>query len=66
MVIGGCLTMDEAYHSIEWKAVFLVAGMLPLGIAMEKTGTARIPGAADGRPCGQTWGRWRCWPGFTS
>ncbi len=40
MVVTGCLTMDEAYHSIEWKAVFLVAGTLPLGIAMEKTGTA--------------------------
>jgi di/tricarboxylate transporter len=40
MVITGCLTMDEAYSSIEWKAVFLVAGTLPLGIAMEKTGTA--------------------------
>lgn len=42
MVISGCLTMDEAYQSIEWKAVFLVAGTLPLGIAMEKTGTAEF------------------------
>jgi di/tricarboxylate transporter len=42
MVITGCLTMDEAYGSIEWKAVFLVAGTLPLGIAMEKTGTAQL------------------------
>ncbi len=42
MVITGCLTMDEAYQSIEWKAVFLVAGTLPLGIAMETTGTAEL------------------------
>ena len=42
MVLTGCLTMDEAYQSIEWRAVFLVAGMLPLGIAMEKTGTAQF------------------------
>jgi len=40
MVITGCLTMDEAYRAIEWKAVFLIAGMIPLGIAMEKTGAA--------------------------
>jgi len=41
MVLTGCLTMDEAYQSIDWRTVFLVAGMLPLGMAMEATGTAR-------------------------
>jgi di/tricarboxylate transporter len=40
MILTGCLTMEEAYFSIEWKAIFLIAGMLPLGIAMEKTGVA--------------------------
>jgi di/tricarboxylate transporter len=40
MVVSGCVTMDEAYRTIEWKAVFLIAGMLPLGIAMEKSGAA--------------------------
>jgi di/tricarboxylate transporter len=40
MVLSRCLTMEEAYRSIEWKAVFLIAGMLPLGIAMEQTGAA--------------------------
>ena len=42
MILTGCLTMDEAYRSIEWKAVFLIAGMLPLGIAMEQTGAANF------------------------
>jgi di/tricarboxylate transporter len=40
MVLTGCLTMDEAYRAIEWRAVFLIAGMIPLGIAMETTGAA--------------------------
>jgi di/tricarboxylate transporter len=42
MVLTHCLTMDEAYESIEWKSVFLIAGMLPMGIAMEQTGTAQF------------------------
>lgn len=41
-VLTGCLSMDEAYESIEWRSVFLIAGMLPLGMAMETTGTARF------------------------
>lgn len=41
-ILTGCLTMDEAYESIEWKSVFLIAGMLPMGIAMENTGAAQF------------------------
>jgi di/tricarboxylate transporter len=41
MVLSRCISMDEAYASIDWRTVFLVAGMLPLGTAMENTGTAR-------------------------
>lgn len=42
MVLTKCLTMDEAYRFIEWKAVFLIAGMLPLGVALDKTGAAAL------------------------
>ncbi len=40
MILTRCLTMEEAYRAIEWKAIFLIAGMLPLGIAMQTTGAA--------------------------
>ena len=42
MIITGVLTMEESYRAIDWQSVFLIAGMLPLGIAMEETGTARL------------------------
>lgn len=42
MVLVGVLTMDQAYQSIEWRSVFLVAGMLPMGIAITKTGAAAL------------------------
>lgn len=42
MVLTGCLSMEEAYRQIEWKAVFLIAGMLPLGMALDRTGAAQL------------------------
>jgi di/tricarboxylate transporter len=42
MVMIGVLSMDDAYRAVEWKTVFLVAGMLPMGIAMTKTGAATL------------------------
>ncbi|MGD8471061.1 MAG: SLC13 family permease, partial [Desulfobacteraceae bacterium] len=42
MVLCGCLSMDEAYRQIEWKAVFLIAGLLPLGTALDQTGAAKL------------------------
>lgn len=40
MIVFGVLTMDEAYKAVSWKTVFLLAGLLPLGIAVESSGTA--------------------------
>lgn len=40
MVVTRCLTMEEAYQAVDWKTIFLLAGVIPLGIAMERTGAA--------------------------
>lgn len=40
MVLSGVLSMDEAYESVSWKTVFLLASLIPLGQAMERSGTA--------------------------
>ena len=42
MILIGTISMDDAYQAIEWRSVFLVAGMLPLGTAMTKTGAADL------------------------
>lgn len=40
MVLGGCLSMEQAYRAIEWRAVVVIAGMMPLGTAIQDTGAA--------------------------
>ena len=40
MIITRVLTVEEAYRSVDWMTVFLLAGLIPLGMAFEKTGTA--------------------------
>ncbi len=40
MIVCNVLTIDEAYESVDWRTIFLLAGLIPLGIATEKTGTA--------------------------
>jgi di/tricarboxylate transporter len=40
MILTGVLSMDEAYSAVSWKTVFLLASLIPLGGAMERTGTA--------------------------
>lgn len=42
VVILRCITLEEAYRAIDWRVIFLLAGVLPLGIAMEKSGAAAL------------------------
>ncbi|MDR9417118.1 MAG: SLC13 family permease [Gracilimonas sp.] len=42
MILSGCLSNEEAYQSINWKVIFLLGGVLPLGVAMQKTGAAEL------------------------
>ena len=42
VVLAGALTMSQAYRAIEWRAIFLVAAVLPVGVAMERTGAAEL------------------------
>ena len=46
MILFRVITVDEAYRAVEWRTVFLLAGLIPLGRAMETTGTAAY--LADG------------------
>ena len=41
MVLTKVMSIDEAYDSVDWMTVFLLGGLIPLGIAFEKTGTAK-------------------------
>ncbi len=40
MIILRVITIDEAYRAVEWRTVFLLAGLIPLGIAMDRSGAA--------------------------
>jgi di/tricarboxylate transporter len=40
MILTRVLSIDEAYSSVDWRTIFLLAGLIPLGIATEKTGAA--------------------------
>ncbi len=42
IVIGRVMHIDEVYQAVEWKTIFLVAGLIPLGVAFEKTGAANF------------------------
>jgi len=40
MILFGVLSMEEAYEAVSWKTVFLLASLIPLGLAVESSGTA--------------------------
>ncbi|MFC1772549.1 SLC13 family permease [Pseudomonadota bacterium] len=41
MVLSGVLNIEEAYKAVSWKTVFLLASLIPLGLAVETSGTAK-------------------------
>jgi di/tricarboxylate transporter len=41
MILAGVLKIDEAYNAVSWKTVFLLASLIPLGLAVETSGTAK-------------------------
>lgn len=42
MLLTGCIPVREAYARVEWSAIVLIAATIPMGVAMEKTGAARV------------------------
>jgi len=42
MVVTGCLTTADAYDAVSWNVIFLLAGVIPLGLALEATGGAAV------------------------
>jgi di/tricarboxylate transporter len=46
MLLAGCLSMDDAYRAIEWKVIFLIAGLWPLNLAISSSGLATQGAAA--------------------
>lgn len=42
MVLIGIMDMDQVYRAIDWRSLFMVAGMLPVGVALDKTGGAAL------------------------
>lgn len=42
LVLTRCLRVEEAYEAIDWQVIFLIAAVLPLGLALERSGAALI------------------------
>ena len=45
MIVSGTISPSELYENVDWTVFFLLAGIIPLGIAMESSGTAALLGA---------------------
>jgi len=55
MVISGCLDMEQFFAAVQWHVIFLVAGMLPLSLAINNSGLAdRIGGWLVGQMAGSS------------
>lgn len=58
MIVTGCLAVDEAYRAIDWPVIFVIAGLLPLGTALDHSGAAAFlaaPLLALLEPMGPWW-----------
>jgi len=42
MILTRCVTIDEAYDAVDWKSIVLIAGMLPMSIALERVGLVSL------------------------
>ncbi|MDR1778111.1 MAG: SLC13 family permease [Desulfovibrio sp.] len=42
LVLTGCIKEQEAYHSIDWETIFLFAGMMPVAMALDKSGAGKL------------------------
>jgi di/tricarboxylate transporter len=42
LIATGCITLEEAYDAVDWKVIFLLGGIISLGVALEKTGAALL------------------------
>jgi di/tricarboxylate transporter len=42
VILTGCVTIDQAYEAVDWKSIVLVAGMLPMSIALEHVGLVNV------------------------
>jgi di/tricarboxylate transporter len=55
MILLGCVSIDDAYTFIDWKSIVLIAGMLPMSIALEQVGLVNLVAEGLTRSLG-TWG----------